>query len=110
MARSIPKRLLIHSVNYEEYVGDDRYGETWAKPIEIKFVRVEPSRKVTSNANGEDIVAQSLIFIDAKHSKPFVKMEKGSKVTFNGVETFVNKVDPLYAFGPNIHHYEIEVV
>ena len=108
--RPIPKNLLIHSVEYREYLEDDRWGDGFADPITIEFVRVEPATALNRNTTREEIVAQHILFVDRVFSKPFVEMKEKSKVKFQGKEYEVHKVNIRYTFGPAPHHIEVELV
>ena len=108
MAKPIRRSLLIHTVEYREYIGE---GDTWsgsdnyAIPITLERVRVEPKRTVTANGNGESIVMKTLLFYDAVHSTPITFKEK-SKVTFNGKEMIVSEINDFYDRS-RLHHVEV---
>ena len=108
--RPIPKNLLIHTVEYREYQYDERWGDSFAEPVTLEFVRVEPATAMNRNAIREEITAQHVLFIDRAHSKPFVQMKEKDRVTFQGQEYEVHRVNPHYAFGPDPHHLEVELV
>lgn len=108
--KPIPKRLLPHEISVEEFTGGGRYGDEWSPPSIFSRVRIEPSSKVTVNGSGEDTVAQSILFIDAKNSKPAKGLTVKSRVTFNGEVMTVNKVDPHYADSNKVHHWECELI
>lgn len=108
--RPIPKKMLIHSIQYEEYIGDERWGDKWADPVTINHVLVQPATSLSRGSNSEDVVAQHVLYIDRKHSSKFPHMTEKSKVTFEGDTWEVHKVNPYYAFGSIPHHYENELV
>ncbi|QIW21328.1 putative minor capsid protein [Bacillus thuringiensis] len=108
MAKPIRRSLLIHTIQYLEYKGeDDTWGgsDNYAPAVMIKRVRVEPKKNVVSNGNGESLVTNTLLFHDSVHSTPVTFKEK-SKVIFNGKEMIVKKVAEFYdrAF---LHHVEV---
>ncbi|MGG3523086.1 putative minor capsid protein [Bacillus pseudomycoides] len=108
MAKPIRLSLLIHTVDYLKYTGeDDTWGgnENYAPAVKIERVRVEPKKTVVSNGNGESLVMQTLLFHDAVHSTPVVFKEK-SKVIFNGKEMIVSKVAEFYDRS-SLHHVEV---
>ncbi|MED1012133.1 putative minor capsid protein [Bacillus mycoides] len=108
MAKPIRRSLLIHTIEYLEYKGED---DTWSgsdnyKPaVKIERVRVEPKNTVVSNGNGESLIANTLLFHDSVHSTPVVFKEK-SKVIFNGKEMTVSKVSDFYDRN-SLHHVEV---
>ena len=108
--RPIPKKLLIHSVEYREHLEDDRWGDGFADPVTLEFVRVEPATSMNRDTSKEEVVARSVLYIDRTHSKPFVQPKEKDRIIFGGEEYEVHKVDVHYAFGPRIHHLEVELV
>jgi hypothetical protein len=107
--RPIPKQLLIHSIVYEEYLGQGNFGESWGDPETIDCVRFEPKTAIRMDANGEEIETQGIIFLDAVNTPNCKPLKVKSKVTFNGIEMRVHACNPYYGFN-QVHHYEVEVV
>lgn len=108
VAKPIRLSLLIHTVDYLEYIGeDDTWGgsENFAPDVKIERVRVEPKKSVASNGNGESLVMETMLFHDAVHSTPVVFKEK-SKVVFEGKEMIIKKVNTFYDKSA-IHHVEV---
>ena len=111
MVKPIPKELLIHEVDYEEYKGTGNFGDEWEDSVTIDHVRFEPETKITRDANGEEVKTQGTLFLDAVNTPKFRQMKVNSKVTFDGQEMRVNACDVLYAFDPDTpHHYEVELI
>ena len=108
--KPIPKRLLIHSVDYREYIQDDRWGDRYADPVTLRFVRVEPATALNRDATKEEISGQAVLFLDRVFTRPFVEPKEKSKVTFKGREYEIHEVKALYAFGPDAHHFEVVLV
>lgn len=110
MVRQIPKRLLIHTVQYAEYIGTSGgWGGTEGnhKPaVPYSAVRVEPSTQLVKDGTGDSVTARAVLFIDMINSdyNNTIPKEK-SKVTFEGVEYVVKQVDYLYA--RTLHHLEV---
>lgn len=111
MAKPIRRSLLIHTVQYLEYKGED---DTWSgsnnyKPaVTIERVRIEPKKTVVLNGNGNSTIMRDLLFHDAVHSTPAVFKEK-SKVVFNGKEMTVSEVSECYDRS-RLHHVEVLLV
>lgn len=109
MIRPMPKAILVHSVQYKEYVGEDRYGNSFKEPITLKNVLIQPISSIKRNNLGDLVSFNSLMFYDCTNSMPKnITFTKKSIITFNGVEMVVNKVNPIYTF--NLHHYELELI
>ncbi|WP_054634821.1 putative minor capsid protein [Thalassobacillus sp. C254] len=107
--RPIPKRLLIHSVKYQEQGESDGWDTQPGEEYTIDNVRVEPATSFNRAANREEIRAEHILFIDRKHSSYFPDAKEQDHVTFQGKELKVVKVNPQYAFGPDPHHLELEL-
>ena len=71
--KPIPKNLLIHSVEYREYIQDDRWGDRFADPVTLRFVRVEPASDLQRDATKESMPSEAVLFIDRVHSNPFIE-------------------------------------
>ncbi len=111
MAKPIRLSLLIHTVDYLEYTGEDDAwagNDNYAPAVKIERVRVEHKNTVVSNGNGESLVTNTLLFHDSVHSTPVVFKEK-SKVIFNGKEMIVSKVADFYDRS-TLHHVEVFLV
>ncbi|CAI8737791.1 minor capsid protein [Bacillus pseudomycoides] len=111
MAKPMRRSLLIHTVEYLEYKGeDDTWGgsDNYAPAITIERVRIEPKKTVVMNGNGDSTVMQTLLFHDAVHSTPVTFKEK-SKVLFNGKEMTVSKVSDFYDRS-SLHHVEVLLI
>lgn len=113
MVKQIPKRLLIHTVQYAEYVenagGWGGQAGNYKPEVTYKHVRVEPSTKLFSDGTGNSVTAKAVMFIDMVNSdfNNNVPKEK-SKITFEGMVFVVGQVDYLYA--RTLHHLEVYLV
>lgn len=109
MIRPMPKAILIHSVQYKEYIGEDRYGNSFKEPITLENVLIQPVSSIKRNNLGDSVSFNSLMFYDCTNSMPKnITFTKKSIITFNGEEMVVNKVNPIYTF--SLHHYELELI
>lgn len=105
--KPIPKKLLTHTIQYEEWFNDDGYGSSYKNPITINFVRVDPSSAIARSNIRDDVEANSVIFIDRIYSQPFIELKEKSRVTFEGKPFEVTKTNPFYDFLEVPHHYEV---
>ena len=110
MVKPIPRRLLIHSVTYEEYAGNDGWGETYLSPVTLENVLVQPVSNISRSNIAEEKRYRAILFFDMTHSTPKVTFKEKSRVTFNGETMIVQKVNTLYALSTTPHHIEVELV
>lgn len=110
--RPLPKSWLIHSIIYEEYKGiDDWDNPSYGAQSIINHVCFDDSTVFSRDSDQNKIVADAVIFIDAKYSEPITDFKERSRITFNGIEYVLKKVIPCYHPTKNeIHHYELEVI
>lgn len=110
MVKPIPQKLLPDTVTYEEYDGNERWGDDWKPPVTLLHVRFQEMSTLSISNIREQREFKSLLFFDVVNSRfsgSFEFKEK-SKVTFNGQSYVVNKVNPIHAF--KLHHYEVELI
>lgn len=106
----IPFSLLVHTVTYEQFVDDGRFGKSHDEPITLSFVRVEETTSKEQSQYVDNVAHTHVLFYDVVNSKserPF-EFKVNSKITFNGKELTVKRVIPIEGF--KLHHYEIELV
>lgn len=109
--RQIPKRLLIHTVKYEKFLGRDEWEETdqYDEPIELERVRVQYASELTRTNNADNVFYKAMMFYDVKNSKPYdVEFVENSRVTINDDTMFIKEVQPVYGF--RLHHYELVLI
>lgn len=107
--KQIPKQLLIHSIDYEHYTGNDGWDDTWDDAITIENVRVEPVTAIKRSSNAEGDEANHVVFVDRVNSSAFPDFAIKSRIIFDGVSREVVDVKPFYAFGSEPHHYEVSL-
>lgn len=108
--KPIPKKLLIHTVDYAEYKGSDGGWSggsgSYLPAVTYHAVRLEPSTQLLNDGTGTSVTAKAVMFIDMVNSDYANRIPKEkSKVTFQGVEYVVKQVDYLYA--RTLHHLEV---
>jgi hypothetical protein len=108
--RPIPKKLLIHSIEYEEFLGDGPFGEEYAEKETISNVLVHPKTLIHRDEKNEEIQINAVIFLDAVNTPNFKPLTIKSKVYFNGREWRVYQCEPYYTLNPDVpHHYEVMI-
>lgn len=109
MIKPMPKAILIHSVQYKEYIGEDRYGKEYKEPIILEDVLIQPVSSINKSNDINTVAYNSLMFYDCTNSKPRnINFTKDSIIVFNGEEMRINKVNSIYTF--KLHHYELELI
>lgn len=106
----IPKELLIHTVTYEEFTGMGTWGETFAAPVTLTNVLVQPSTELIKDTIREAINGRALMFFDVENSAPLVNFAEKSKVSQGTVIYTIDKVKIFYGFDSTPHHYEIILI
>lgn len=109
---TLPKRWLIHSIEYGAFKGIDSWDNPiYDSPIIINNVRFDDSTVFSRDSTQNKILAEAVIFIDIKHSTPKIDFKERSKITFNNKDYVLKKVIPCYHPTKNkIHHFELEVI
>jgi hypothetical protein len=109
--RAIPRKLLIHSATIKVVTATDRWGkETTSHPVDLKYVRIEPSSKLVKDKQNNEVQLSALMFFDMKNSQPAgTVFTQDQIILWNGIEYRVQIIDPLYD-GSNLHHYELGLI
>src|SRR4051812_45327008 len=114
LVAQIPKQVLILSATYEEFLQGDGFEiEDGFKPsVMLSNVLLQPSGTSTQpnivrSNTGEAMLYNYTFFYDVVNSLANGEFEfkEKSRITFDGKELIVEKVNPIYAF--NLHHYEV---
>lgn len=111
--KPLPKSWLIHSITYAriQEEKDDFGNPQYDDPMEIMFVRFDPTTVFSRDNTQNKIVAEGVIFVDMVNSSPIPKFVEESSIIFEGRELTLKKIVPCYHPKKNtIHHYELEVI
>ena len=108
MVQGIPIKLLLHAITYEEFTQDD-YGNKFLPPQTIRHVRVEPKNTVTRSNIRDDDEGSTILFLDYRHTTPFLRPVERSRITFNERSYEVTQVNEFWADDSTIHHIEAEI-
>lgn len=107
----LPKRMLVDTFEYAEFIGEDDYQQAEYKdPVTVNFVRIDRQTVFSRNGKNETIQANAVIYTDANHTnvKEFTEQ---SKALFDGKEYIITKVTPKVNVNTSdIIGYELEVV
>lgn len=112
----IPLHMLIHTVEYHEYIGENgEWGgseSSYAEPIILKRVRVQPNERLYNTSTGDSVTFQSILFHDSVNSSPSKQtFKEKSKIVWNGKEMFIKEVEPLYTTNADRpHHTEVILI
>lgn len=107
-----PKRFLIDSFEYEEYIGEDDWGKALFKePVLIKNTRFEMHTRFSNTINGKEILYNGLILCYNGITEPLLHFKEQSRVTYKNETHIINKVTELYEpYQKKIYSIEIEVI
>ena len=105
--KPIPKKALIHNIEYREFIGSDGWNGEYAEPLPIQNVRVVPVTSLSRDANAIQDDSTHVVYVDAKNSSELPTFKTQSKVIWDYQEFEVNVVKPQYGF--TLHHYELEL-
>ena len=109
--RSIPNRLLIHTVSYHTQPQSDRWGaESVDDGITLQRVRLEPTKKIVRNINNAEIQLSATMFYDCKNSYPRgIEFHVDDLINFDGKQYSIKIIEPLYD-EDRLHHYELGLI
>lgn len=108
--KPIPRKLLIHTIEYEEFVKDGSFGEEFAPVETLTRVLVQPKTEIMRDSYQEEIQIDAIVFLDSVNTPNFKRLKEKSKVHFGEREWRVVACDALYTFDPAIpHHYEVKL-
>jgi hypothetical protein len=110
--RSIPRKLLIHTVEHYPKTGNDEYGTPIypAEPNEIQFVRVEEYRGLRMTNLGDVQQDKFVMFYDPRHSTA-ATFSQDDKIVFGGYDLKIRDVEKFFAFdNTQPHHLEARLV
>lgn len=114
LVRALPRSWLIHDIIYKQKLdGKDDYGNPLhAEPIIIKHVRFDQSTVFSRDNTQSKIVADAVIFVDARNSEPIPdEFVEESIIIFDGKEHVLKKIVPCYhPKGDIVRHWELEVI
>lgn len=103
---------LIHTVEYQEYTGQDRnHTASYKDGVSISACRVDMTRTYTQTASTESESISAVLFMVNGLTKPFTELKEKSKVIYNGKTYRIYKIlDNYEPFANNLFSYEVELV
>ena len=108
MIKPIPKRMLVNSATYEEYVADMGEGSSYKTSVTINDIKIDEQTQFSYSSNGKEIVGNAMLFYDLTNSSGLTaKPVNESKITFNGKTYTIKDTDILRANDNTPHHYEV---
>ncbi|MGX6993942.1 putative minor capsid protein [Vagococcus penaei] len=107
--KPIPKKLLIHTVTYKpKKANNGGWGSgSSTKEQLIKYVRFKPKNEVMKTGVNDEKLIKGILYIDAKHSKPFIEPKVDSTIKFNGMDLTVLSCEPCFTTNYEPHHFEV---
>ena len=108
MIKPIPKRMLVNSATYEEYIADTGEGSSYATSVTLNNIKIDEQTQFSYSSNGKEIVGNGMLFYDLTNSSGFTnKPVNESKIIFNGKTYTIKNTDILRGNDSVPHHYEI---
>ena len=108
MIKPIPKRMLVNSATYEEYIADTGEGSSYKTAVTLNNIKIDEQLQFSYSRNGKEIVGNGMLFYDLTNSSGFTdKPVNESKITFNDKKYTIKDLDILRAKDKTPHHYEI---
>lgn len=103
--------MLIHDVMLHKVADKDRWGNAQLdEGMELKRVRLEPSKSIIRDKNNAEIQLSAVMFVDCRNSLPRnVVPELDDIIIFHGQRHQVKLVEPLYD-EKRLHHYELGLI
>ena len=108
MIKPIPKRMLVNSATYEEYIADTGEGSSYATAVTLDNIKADEQTQFSYTSNGKEIVGNAIMFYDLTNSSGLTDSPVNeSKITFNGKTYTIKDTDILRANNSTPHHYEV---
>lgn len=104
----IPKRMLVNSATYEEYIADTGEGSSYKIVVTLDHIKIDEQLQFSYTSNGKEIVGNAMLFYDLTNSSGLTaKPVNESKITFEDKTYTIKDTDILRANDSTPHHYEI---
>ena len=108
MIKPIPKRMLVNSATYEEYIADTGEGSSYKTSVTLDNIKIDEQLQFSYSSNGKEIVGNAMLYYDLINSNglTYVPVNE-SKITFNSKTYTIKDTDILRANDSTPHHYEV---
>ena len=109
--RSIPKKLLIHTVTHAHKEKTGRWSDEELKDKKLlQYVRIEPSTKIVRDKNSAEVQLSATLFYDCRNSRPRgIIFAEDEVILFGDLKYSIQVVEPLYD-GTLLHHFELGLI
>lgn len=111
--RKPPKKFLIDSFDYYEYVGLNDWNEAVFNNVGVTVnnCRIDKETEFRTGTEGRELLFESLIFCYKGLTDPLPDFKEGSKVVFDEKEHRITRViRTKEPYKNEIYSYEIEVI
>lgn len=109
----LDERVLVHSIDYYPYVGEDKYHQpSYGAKQTISKCRVDLTYRYMKNSSEQAKDIYAIVFCYAGYTEPFTTFTAKSKaVLADGKETIIAEVIPVpYPYSADLFAYELELV
>ncbi len=108
MIKPIPKRMLVNSATYEEYIADTGEGSSYKTAVTLDHIKIDEQKQFSYTSNGKEVVGNGMLFYDLTNSSGLTtEPVNESLITFNGKTYTIKDTDILRANDSTPHHYEV---
>ena len=109
----LDERVLVHSIDYYPYTGQDKYHQpTYGSKETVSKCRVDVTASYRASNQEQASEIYAVVFCYAGYTEPFTDFVEKSKVVLaNGRETIIAKVIPISEpYSAELFAYELELV
>lgn len=111
MNRSIPKRLLIHTIGYQQFKEEGSMGPLYESEETIENVLVQLKTELVIGSNGEEVQAKGVIYLDPVNTPKYKPLREKSIILFKGDNYMVLGCEPLYTLDSETpHHTKVVII
>lgn len=107
-----PKKFLIDSFEYKEYLGQGDWNKArYAEPITINYCRIDRSPEYTATTSGKQLLYNAVIFCYEGLTEPIGPFKEQGLIIYDKQEHTIIKAIPICEpYTKDLYSYELEVI
>ncbi|EAD1189295.1 minor capsid protein [Listeria monocytogenes] len=108
----VPKKVLVDSFEYEEYMGeDDLQNVIYAEPVTVSFVRIDRTPEFSRDVSETKLVSNATIYAYKQHTVNFTDFKLLSRVKYDGVTSIIKSASSYeHPYKKEPWSYELKVL